>query len=190
MQPEIVNFVFPRNVLGQFIVNAHGCIELFSKDRAYFGLVDVDPKQLVVLLFVLFLKQLVEIVEIDDLYLADGLIQEMHEVLAPQHTTVRTAQPIVKYLPQLRHATHQINQTQLLKLPAKCAVRLEKAQHFGIYIVEVGVRGLQTNNWFFILNHSVTTFFTQSQLHIPHAPLRGEQWQFVEALEFEIFQKD
>ena len=114
----------------------------------------------------------------------------MHEVLAPEHTAVRAAQLIIKYFLQLRYAIHQINQTQLLQLAAKGAIRFEKAQHFAIDIVEIGVGGLQTNNCFFVLNHSIATFFAQSQLHIPHAPLRGEQWQFVKALQFKIFEKD
>jgi hypothetical protein len=65
MQPEIIDFVLPSHVLCKFIIDADSSIKLLRKNRADIGLVDINPKGLVVFLFVLLLHQLVKIIEID-----------------------------------------------------------------------------------------------------------------------------
>jgi hypothetical protein len=50
----------------------------------------------------------------------------MHEVLAPQDTTVCVAQLIVKYLLKLRNTIQEVDQTQLLQLVGKYAIVLQQ----------------------------------------------------------------
>lgn len=36
----------------------------------------------------------------------------------------------------------------------------------------------------------MTALLVEGQLHVPHASLGGQQWQFVETLEFQVLKED
>jgi hypothetical protein len=139
LQSEIVYFIFPSNVFGQFIIDANSSIELLGKHSANLRFIDIYPKRLAVLLLILLLKQLIEIIKVDDFDLVDGLIEEMHEVFAPQHAAISVAQLVVKYLLKMRDVVQKINQSQLLELIAEGTVCLQKSKHLDVDVIKIWI---------------------------------------------------
>lgn len=110
LQPEVVDPVLPGHVLGQFVIDGDGGVELLSQDGAYLCLIDVYPKGLIILFLVFLFEQFIEVAVADHLDLGDGGVEEVHEVLAAEDAAVGVAQLVVEELLKVGDIVEQVDQ--------------------------------------------------------------------------------
>ena len=56
LQPEVIDLILPCHILGEFIIDGDGGVELLGEDGADLCLIDVYPKGLIVLLLIFLLE--------------------------------------------------------------------------------------------------------------------------------------